>query len=154
MLHHLIIVFYLRILRERFMTQKRCRVVNSGHFFERAYLLERLSLHLTVIQHSWSIFSKIGRSVSAWIITSVCLCSCYSGTKARSCGSWLPLEKTFFIKYCLEVFWRSSVERLAVLPCKLHIKLDIIRTLRLYRPLGVHFRTRSGALTPNITSVF
>lgn len=49
LLHHLIIVFYLRILRERFMTQKRCRVVNSGHFFERAYLLERLSLHLTVI---------------------------------------------------------------------------------------------------------
>ena len=148
-LHH--VVFLLRILRERFMTQKPCRVVNSGHLFELAYLLERLRLHLTVISmYSRSVFSVllIGRSVNAIITTSVCLSHCYSGL----CGSWLPVEKLVFLIKCLEFFWRS-IERLAVLPCKLHIKLDIIRTLRLYRPLGVHFRTRSGALTPWINNV-
>lgn len=140
-----IVVFLLRILRERFVTQEARRLVDSSHFLELSYLLERLRLHLAVVD--FVRLAVLLRSVHSRLVTSVCLHHSCSGT--RLCGSWLPLEELvrLGLQFLLQLF-RRSVEGLAVLPCKLHIQFNVICTLTvLDRPLCVQLRPRSGALT-------
>lgn len=88
-LHH--VVFLLGILRKRFVTQKSCRVVNSGHFFKLADLIERLRLHLTVVYVVEAAFSRLGSSVSAWRIITSAVLLYDSHSEPRLSGPWLPI---------------------------------------------------------------